>query len=411
MANKTIPDLTTIANPSSSALLWINDPSASPQDRGILLKTIDGVRTPSSYNLNAIVVPGTYQWTGQATTNYPTCVGSALTRLDTAVGTILAADAFILRVLYNSANLLVQELVDIDMVDANRRPLPGYKWIRTYDGSTFSSWIAISDCDVVTEISTTAGSLPPVSWNYYVRKTTNPFVINLPSAASYPGIRIKIANRYVSGATGLVRIVPYSGEQIESLGANVAIYLQAYDSSGLACVPEVELVGDASNSKWIASGRYFPYQSVDTQGAGVVLGKLRLLPLNNTTSRSATTIHPTTTSTWYGPYTVAGTLGVPTKAKGVKLRINAAVSSAASGICESGISFSDNNSYVPTTATAHPYVGVQFYAPAALRAHTYSVSIDLPLSASGTFYAYCPVATNVGSNSFAVIVEGFYMGD
>lgn len=409
MANKTIPDLTTIASPSSSALLWINDPSASPQDRGILLKTIDGVRTPSSYNLNAIVVPGTYQWTGQATTNYPTCVGSALTRLDTAVGTILAADAFILRVFYNSANLLVQELVDIDMVDANRRPLPGYKWIRTYDGSTFSSWIAISDCDVVTEISTTAGSLPPVSWNYYVRKTTNPFVINLPSAASYPGIRIKIANRYVSAATGLVRIVPYSGEQIESLGANVAIYLQAYDSSGLACVPEVELVGDATNSKWIASGRYFPYQSVDTQGAGVVLGKLRMLPLNTTTNRQIL-ISPLTASAWVGPYTAAGVLGVPTKAKGVRLKLDLLLLSGAAGYSEYTIAFSDNNTYTPTLTTAHPSARTYFKASAALDGASTSTFIDIPLNSSGAFYVYCITKTNCTPSPTAAVV-GFYMGD
>ena len=43
MANQTIPGLSSIASPASSAMLWINDPTANPQDRSLKISLIPTV--------------------------------------------------------------------------------------------------------------------------------------------------------------------------------------------------------------------------------------------------------------------------------------------------------------------------------------------------------------------------------
>ena len=66
---------------------------------------------------------------------------------------------------------------------------------------------------------------------FLVTATTNPYVINLPQASACVGYRARVVAANPA-ATGLVKIVPYSGDSIGSIGANIAAYLQNVDQGG-----------------------------------------------------------------------------------------------------------------------------------------------------------------------------------
>src|SRR5208337_1311158 len=68
------------------------------------------------------------------------------------------------------------------------------------------------------------------SITYFIGATTNPFVFDLPPAIG-SNFKLRVVN--ITGlATGLVKIVPHTGDQIAQLAANVACYLQNVDQGG-----------------------------------------------------------------------------------------------------------------------------------------------------------------------------------
>jgi hypothetical protein len=83
---------------------------------------------------------------------------------------------------------------------------------------------------------TTGSPYSLAAWSYQkllINATTNPYIVNLPQASTCVGYRVDIVNASAA-STGLVEIVPYSGDAIGKLAANVKVYLQNVDQSGMA---------------------------------------------------------------------------------------------------------------------------------------------------------------------------------
>lgn len=81
MANKTIPDLSTITSPTSNALLWINDSTASPQDRSLSLANLLGLFLGTGWKAILKAAIGSGWATALASalgTNWTTALGAAL---------------------------------------------------------------------------------------------------------------------------------------------------------------------------------------------------------------------------------------------------------------------------------------------------------------------------------------------
>lgn len=231
---------------------------------------------------------------------------------------------------------------------------------------------------------------------FAIKATTNPYIINLPQAIN-SGYEVEIIDASQL-STGLVKIVPHSGDAIGQLAANVPCYLQNLDQSGMSSIFQSLKLQDAGSGFWaVVGGQFAGSQAIDPVGSQYELGKLHHLPLGNTTSRQVLTGTGPAGSAWSTAVQVAGSYGVPAGAKAVRCRV-IVQASASSSI----LSFSDNNSNVPAWGTtAHPTV----YSTGS------SISgseMDIPLNASGQFYAY---QQSNQATAIYVAVVGYYMGD
>ena len=256
-------------------------------------------------------------------------------------------------------------------------------------------WVFANSSTQITLISGSPYSLAAFSTpELFISANTNPFIVNLPSASTCYGYRIKIVNGYY-GSAGLVKILPYSGQLIQfgsSGPTNAAIYLQTIDQGGQGMGATVDLVAQSINgvAGWqVVGGNPMPEPgSVDAAGTQYYLGKLRHLPLGNTSDRTLYNGNPSTG--WNSAISVTGTKGIPAGAKAVLVK------AAGTGTV---IWASDNNSNTPTGTTAHPTIPN-------IVGGTYP-EIIIPLNASGQFYLYA-----LGSGGAAVIsAVGYYMGD
>lgn len=250
---------------------------------------------------------------------------------------------------------------------------------------------------------------------YLVTSTLNPFVFNLPQTSGGGG-EVEIVD--CSGlATGLVKIVPFSGDAIGNLPANGSAFLQNIDQSGASSVfQSLQLVDEAAGHWAVEGGQFMPAQSVDAAGTQYHLGKLHHLPLGNTQSR-AITINVLTATSWTTAQQASGLYGVPSGAKGIKAKVTMVPYVTAVGGVDFVQFFSDNNSNTPSDTTGHPVGRCTGYGSAiGIGAGVIKISseIDIPLNASGQFYMYSFNASNItlsGSSTVLVTIVGFYMGD
>jgi hypothetical protein len=255
----------------------------------------------------------------------------------------------------------------------------------------------------------------PVALNQLliVVATSNPFLANLP-AATGSGDRVRIIDGSLL-ATGLVKITPNGTDKIGSAG-NVSVYLQNIDQSGAPFLfQSIELVDEVPGYWAVVSGQFCPHQTVDTDGQQYHLGKLHHLPLGNTTSRlEMNSLNPAALNNWYASaITAAGLFGVPTGAKGIRVRVYGNNYAVAAGLTQIGVSFSDNNSNVPVFSTAHPIFGIYGYVAASGYLYGIPTEIDIPLNSSGQFFMYTVISSNntPGSSQINGAIVGFYMGD
>lgn len=144
------------------------------------------------------------------------------------------------------------------------------------------------------------------------------------------------------------------------------------------------------------------------------LGRLHHLPLGNTTSRQVSSAAPPAAGAYSAATTIAGSYGVPTGAKGVKLKVRLVASSAAAGAFEIAVSFSDNNANTPSYLTGHPNVNVLAMAAAANPGVGYTTEIDVPLNGSGQLYWYThsgALNVTIANCLLNINVVSYYMGD
>jgi len=244
----------------------------------------------------------------------------------------------------------------------------------------------------------------------FVSATTNPYIMNLPQSSTCAGYRLRVVN-YSGAATGLIKVVPYTGDAIGQLAANTEVYLQNVDASAAPSLQSIELLSNGAGVWAVVSGQFCPHQTIDTDGNQYHLGKLHHLPLNNTNNRyvSGSVITLNSSGSWAGPYTITGSYGVPAGAKGVRARLSLSVSATSTLALTFFVFASDNNSSTPNVNTAHPYVGGQFYGQAS---NTFQVmgEVDIPLNSSGNCYLY-PNFTNTTQITLGFVIVGYYMGD
>jgi len=250
-----------------------------------------------------------------------------------------------------------------------------------------------------------------------INATTNPFIVNLPKASG-SGWKPKIVNTSAL-ATGLVKLVPFSGDKIGPLAANVAAYLQNVDQSGWTYNQQyLELIDTVSGQWAVVAGQFMPEPgSVDAAGSQYFLGKLRHLPLGNTTSRLVTSAAPPSAGSWSSAKQVTGSFGIPSGAKAIRAKIFIGGSTGTNQGLNNAISvaFSDNNSSTPSADTSHPIAGLNWInATTSVSGSTgYYSEIDIPLNSSGQFYLYTLNALGilVSFCTVSVWAVGYYMGD
>jgi hypothetical protein len=249
---------------------------------------------------------------------------------------------------------------------------------------------------------------------FLINGSGNPYVINLPAAVG-GGSEIKIFDASLL-ATGLVKIVPYSGDAIGQLAANAALYLQNVDQSGGSSVMQSLHLADVMAGRWsIEGGQFVASSTVDTLGSQYELGKLHHLPLGNATSRQLYSGAGPNASAWSAAIQATGNVGIPVGAKAIRIRVNySGYAPAGSTACIWEHGYSDNNSNVPTILTAHPVtVGFSYaYIGSAVQLIG-AYEVDIPLNNAGQFYIYCIVATNITipSSGLSIAALGYYMGD
>lgn len=242
-----------------------------------------------------------------------------------------------------------------------------------------------------------------------ISATTNPYVFNLPQASSCNGYKVRVVNTS-SLATGLIKIVPYTGDKIGPLANNVACYLQNVDQSGwMNQQQNIELLSNGAS--WVVvGGQLMPEPgSVDTAGAQYYLGKLRMLPTVNATARVFSFAYA---AGWSTAKQITGLYGIPTGAKAVLIMVLNTPTAAAAGSVSQLVAFADNNSVTPSFyQTAHPFSYVQGYGNAIAAAVSNVMHITVPLNSSGQFYVYGLNSINAQANNISVIPLGYYMGD
>jgi hypothetical protein len=250
---------------------------------------------------------------------------------------------------------------------------------------------------------------PPPKRLFLVTTGASAFVFNLPSAAtmllSGPVTIVKVD----SGA-GAVQIAP-NGTDVLANAGNVSCYLGTQWQS-------ITLAATVSGQWSVVGGVFIPHQTVDTDGTQYHLGKLKHLPLANTTNRqlyNATSGGPACPAA--GAYTTAiqatGNVGIPAGAKAVRVRAYLGGATAGSGVAFANVAFTDNNGNAPTTHTAHP--ALYAYGETGAAGHVVATmsELDIPLNASGQFYVFNIGGSNVTETSNSIILHaiGYYMGD
>ena len=143
-------------------------------------------------------------------------------------------------------------------------------------------------------------------------------------------------------------------------------------------------------------------------------GKLRHLPLDNTTGRGPAQAFVPNIANWTAALQVAGSYGVPLGAKGAKLKVGIKPIASGAGYTSIYLAASDNDSDTPTDLTAHPVASGTGYATGAGGIGTYFSEIDVPLNALGQFYFYNLLSNNVSlpaGSFYEWAVAGYRMGD
>lgn len=283
----------------------------------------------------------------------------------------------------------------------------------------------LDDADAATSILTlgmghlslTTGSpYSLAAWSYQkllINATTNPYIVNLPQASTCVGFRVDIVNASAA-STGLVEIVPYSGDAIGKLAANVKVYLQNVDQSGMAYLYQhLELIATVSGEWAVVSGQFCPAQAVDTNGQQYHLGKLHHLPIDSTARQICSAVAFPVLSGWSVARTGAGALGVPTGAKAILVDVLLQAYSTAAGQVTIAMAFDISNGGSPSGAEANPRLAHTGYASAAGQYPAIGAELILPLNASGQFYNTTLALTNctAASSLMTITVKGFYMGD
>jgi hypothetical protein len=277
--------------------------------------------------------------------------------------------------------------------------------VRRKHDDTWSSWEALpNSIEIATGSSynLVGGSTPIL----FVNSTANPFTINLPQTATCPGYKVKIICM-VWQSTGLVKIMPYTGDRIGVIPVNTAVYLQNTDQNGGEYLVQfIELVADQYGIWVVTGGQYMPEPgSADAPGSQYYLGKLRHLPLGNVSDRTIYSGVGPGSFAWLGSAIQAtGVKGVPVGAKAVRVRITI---SSPSSTC--GIAVSDNNSNAPSLTspgTSHPAFSQTIIGSSSMNM---TQELDAPVNAYGQFYAYGISGAAAGIMTISAI--GYYMGD
>jgi hypothetical protein len=246
-----------------------------------------------------------------------------------------------------------------------------------------------------------------------VNSTANPFTIILPSSLLCVGYKVKIINTD-NHSSGLVKIIPFSGERIGGLAPDTAIYLQNVDQSGYPYYfQNIELVASVSTYWAVTGGQYMPEPgSADAPGSQYYLGKLRHLPLRNALDRLVYNSAPPPRDTWSSAIQVSGLNGVPVGAKAIRAKVLITWQANYTELGNMEIGFSDNNSNIIFMGTSHPEIFNQGYGLAG-NSNGSSAEIDIPLSPSGQLYIYTVQLSNsiYTNDSLMVSVVGYYMGD
>ena len=143
------------------------------------------------------------------------------------------------------------------------------------------------------------------------------------------------------------------------------------------------------------------------------MGRLRHLPLN-ATSRIISSAAPPASSTWSAAIQAAGIVGIPTNAKGVRVKVNYNIYLTAAGIGYSQVGFSDDTSNEPNITYASPTIGEIANGNEGTIGSIRFYEIDIPLNSSGQFYIYtAAILANVtlASSHLNIVAVGYYMGE
>jgi hypothetical protein len=239
---------------------------------------------------------------------------------------------------------------------------------------------------------------------FLVTTGASAFVFNLPTALSALGSGPVTIVKADSGA-GAIAVTPNGTDTIGNAG-NVACYLGAQWQA-------ITLVATVSGQWSVLGGVFVPHQTVDTDGTQLFLGKLRHLPLGNTTDRTLFSGSPPAISSWSGAQVGSGIKGIPVGAKAVRVKVYSLINTSAAVDVQLRVFFSDNNSFVPALNTSHPLFEIDGYSNAASNIVGNGIEIDIPLNSSGQFFIYTSLAGNVvlASTAFIVTAVGYYMGD
>lgn len=263
-----------------------------------------------------------------------------------------------------------------------------------------------------TPIALTTGS--PYSLLYFstpvleINATTNPYVVNLP-AATGSGYAVTIINTSAI-STGLIKIIPSTGEKIGPLAVNVACYLSNVDQSGWGFSKQAIKLIDTNTGQWtVSNGQFMPEPgSIDAAGSQYFLGPLRHLPLGNTSSRTIKGVTTFGTINTFGSAIQAtGICGVPSGAKAIRARIYVSASTAVNTYSIAAISFSDNNSNAQN-GIAGPQCVVSGSSSAGTNNIDTYQEVDIPLNSSGQFFPY--FLTSNSNYVYGVTAVGYYMG-
>ncbi len=247
--------------------------------------------------------------------------------------------------------------------------------------------------------------------------TTNPYPVTLPAAIG-SGYRVRIINGSATGlATGLVSIIPNTGDHIGPLSANVKCYLQNVDQSGWGFKKQfIDLIDDVLGEWVVAGGQFMPEPgSFDAVGSQYFLGKLRHFPPSG--PRGIAVTIPSSNS-FSSAIQVSGLVGVPSGAKAIRARV--AVSPFATGIGNYGMTLILPDVNTATLGASSGLIGspafnISGYASTAAQLQpTSSSEVDIPLNGSGQFFigtANLPVNITIASCIMSLQVVGYYMGD